>query len=401
MSLIKPQKTLGLVTEYNPFHNGHAYHLKASLALSGADTTVAIMSGYFTQRGEPAIADPFTRAKWAVEAGVDLVLMLPVVFSTASAPMFAFGAIASLDALGAVNALCFGSESGDLEGLKTLTEHLTAIEDDLSTQAKAQANASYNSHRDKLLLERGYVGPSSSNDILGLAYLHALHRLESPIEPLTIKRIQNDYHSKALNTEIASATAVRAGLKASGIDAVSHTIPLCSRQTFEAADFTSPSDALWHQLLLYELRRSSVASLETVHDMPVGMAQRLKAAAAASHSPEAFYKAIQTKAYTNSRLQRVLAKMLLGITKEDLLKDFGTLPTYLRILAFNDAGRALLKASNPSLPLITNAKHYRPDSDIAERQWSLDCYAADLYNLLYQPVKASGEQLRQTPIYIR
>lgn len=400
MSLIKPQKTLGLVTEYNPFHNGHAYHLKASLELSKAEVTVAIMSGYFTQRGEPAIADPFTRAKWAVEAGVDLVLMLPVIFSTASAPMFAFGALACLEALGNVDALCFGSESGDLAQLKALTAHLTDMQDELNRLTKVNSEQTYNALRDQLLLDRGYIGPSSANDILGLAYLHGLHQLNSRIEPLTIKRIENDYHSKDLNTEIASATAVRAGFKAGGSKAVSHTLPKTSLESFEAADFTSPSDALWHKLQVYELRRSRVEDLEQIHDMPVGMAQRLKAAAAATHSLEEFHKAIQTKAYTNSRLQRILAKMMLGITKADLLNDFGTSPSYLRILAFNNKGRALLKNANPTLPLITNAKHFKPASALAQRQWTLDCYAADVYNLLFEPVRASGEQLRKTPLYL-
>lgn len=401
MSLIKTQKTVGLVTEYNPFHNGHAYHLKASLELSGASTSVAIMSGYFTQRGEPAIADPFTRAKWAVESGVDLVLQLPIIFSTASAPMFAFGALASLDALGAIDSICFGSESGNIEPLKALTDQLVTLEKTLSQKTKARADLSYNTLRDQMLSEHGYKGPSSANDILGLAYLHALAKLNSSMEPLAIKRIQNDYHSTDLHHEIASATAVRAGLRSSGSESIKHTLPSSSLATFEQADFTSPDEDLWHQLVLFKLRSSTCDDLLLIHDMPVGLPQRLKEAASKALTREAFYEAIQTKAYTNSRLSRVLAKMLLGIKKTDLENDFGTKPEYLRVLAFNDKGRDILKLSKPNLPIITNGKQYQPVTDLAKRHWELDTYAADLYNLLYKPVKASGEQLRKTPFYFK
>lgn len=399
MALINQNKIVGLITEYNPFHNGHAYHLKASKTATACDYTVAVMSGYFTQRGEAAIADPFTRAKWAVDSGVDLVLQLPVVFSTASAPMFAFGAVATLEALGFVDSLCFGSESGDIHQLISLSHKLEALETTLTLQSKDNADRSFNALRDQLLKDQGVDGPNTANDILGLAYVQALSKLNSTMEPFAIKRIQNDYNSTDYNSSIASATAVRTGLNASGPMAIKHTIPPASFHTLEQDAFTSPSETIWHQLIIHELRKQSIQSLETVHDMPVGLPQRLKEAASKALSQEEFYDAIKTKVYTNSRLSRVLAKMLIGIQKSDLEKDFVTLPEYIRVLAFNDKGRELLKQINSEIPIITNAKHYKPSSLSAARQWTLDLYAADLYNQLFSPAKACGEVLRKVPYY--
>lgn len=410
MFLINSNKILGIVTEYNPFHNGHLYHLEASKRQTGAETVVAVMSGHFTQRGEPAIADPWTRAAWAVNSGVDLVIELPTLFATASAGYFAYGAVYLLNALGCVDGLCFGSESGDLVRLTQLQQQLKTAETDLNAQLKEQAHRSYSRQRSDLLND--FLSPellqlNQANDILGLAYLDALALLKSSIEPSTIQRIVAGYHDESLSSEIASATAIRKALAlGTDFDELVHTLPPATAEGLNSrlASLGSigPNLDLWQEWVLFSLRQKPLDQLLAVHDMADGLAQRMKQLALESQDYHTFEAQLKTKIYTNGRLKRVMAKMLLGIDKSDLLNDFGTNPAHIRILAFNDKGRKLLNEAKPHLPVITNGKHYRPESNLAKRQWEIDCLAADLYALLETPgQRQGGMQFRKPPVYIR
>lgn len=410
MFLINSNKILGIVTEYNPFHNGHLYHLEASKRQTGAETVVAVMSGHFTQRGEPAIADPWTRAAWAVASGVDLVIELPAVFATASAAYFAYGAVFLLNALGCVDSLCFGSESGDLQQLSQLQQQLKTASPVLNAQIKAQAHRSYSRLRSDFLSDSQPTKDlplSQANDILGLAYLDALNMIDSAIEPSTIQRIVAGYHDESLSAEIASATAIRKAIqKNAGWDGFLHTMPPVTSDALKSRlasrGSIGPNLDLWQQWILFSLRQKPLEELLQVHDMADGMAQRMKQLALSAQDYESFESQLKTKIYTTGRLKRVMAKMLLGITKPDLVNDLGTDPCYLRILAFNDKGRKLLSEAKPQLPVITNGKHYRPESEAAKRQWAIDCQAADLYALLEAPGhRQGGMQFRKPPVYIR
>lgn len=401
MSLINYPKSLGLITEYNPLHNGHIYHIRESKQKTGAETVIAVMSGHFTQRGEPAIADPWQRAKWALESGVDLVIELPVLFSTSSAAYFAHGAIFLLDAL-CVDTLCFGSESGDINALASTVSLLKQTLPSLSEHVRNQPGKSYSQHRSAILSEQNpSLNLNRSNDILGIAYLESLHRIESKIEPFTIKRIQNDYHSEVIESAIASATAIRKATREGQYDAIMLATPSAVSAYLTDGALIRPNIDLWQEWIMMLLRHAGLEQLENVHDMASGLPQRL-VQGSRLESYAAFENAIQTKIFTSGRLKRCLCKMVLGIEKKDLLNDCQTNPQYIRILGFNEKGRKFLNQTEAKLPIITNAKHYRPENPEAMRQWALDQKAADLYALLLTgDSRRAGRELRTPPFYAR
>ncbi|MDD3173479.1 MAG: nucleotidyltransferase family protein, partial [Herbinix sp.] len=212
-------KVVGLITEYNPFHNGHKYHIEEAKRLTGADFAVIVMSGDFVQRGTPAIIDKYTRAEMALRNGVDLVLELPVCYATGSADFFARGAVSLLDKLGIVDFLCFGSESGDIKLLREAAQFLLetpeAFDDRL--QAFLKDGLTYPAARAKALKhtleakeevnEQALVQVlTDPNNILGIEYIKALLRFNSSIQPITIKRIAAGYHDIHLS-EHPSQTA--------------------------------------------------------------------------------------------------------------------------------------------------------------------------------------------------
>lgn len=402
MSLIFPNQTLGIITEYNPFHNGHRYHIEASKKETGSHTVIAVMSGHFTQRGEPALFDPWTRAKWALLNGVDLVIELPVIFSTASAAYFAHGAIYLLSALG-VDTLCFGSESGDIRQLSHVARLTNDMKASLKSQTLQQNDKSYSVLRSEQLNKEGFDSINRANDILGIAYLEALLNLQSPIKPHTIKRAVNDYHSLDLSQAIVSATAIRSALgdAQQTREQLLHTMPFETYATLLNESQRQADMRQWHDWILMLLRKHSPEELSHIHDMAVGLPERLTTMAANAHHYSDFEKAIQTKIFTSGRLRRVLAKMVLGIEKTDLLNDEATAPQYIRILGFTENGRSFLNRAKPNLPVITNGKNYIPDSEISKRHWQLDNRAANLHALLRKETAVSGSEMRTPPVYIK
>lgn len=405
--MINSDKILGIVTEYNPFHNGHLYHIETSKNHTHSQVVVAVMSGHFTQRGEPAIADPWTRATWAIQAGADLVIELPTIFATSSASYFAYGAIFLLESLGVVDTICFGSESGNLDELLHLKQTLKNNPNLQSLTLKSNAHQSYSTQRSRFLENQAdeTIKLTKSNDILGLSYLEALDRLNSTIEPKTIKRIVSNYHDESLTETISSATAIRSGIGSGlSLETMRHTLPDSCFDSLQSilSENRSPNISLWQEWCLFYLRHTPLDRLQLVHDMPDGLSQRMKQLALESCNYAEFEQKLKTKIYTNGRLKRVIAKMLLGIEKTDLINDCGTNPEYLKILAFNNAGRQLLNRAKPTLPVITNGKHFRPCNPFAQRQWEIDCLAANLYSLLLQNnFRRGGKNYTQSPVYIK
>lgn len=392
---------LGIVTEYNPFHNGHAYHIKASKEKTGSRAVVAVMSGHFVQRGEPAIADKWTRAKWALQNGVDLVIELPFLFATSSSEHFAFGAVSLLNALGCVDTLCFGSESGSIDSLNAYSQWQIDHKEDITAALKNNPALSFSEVRDKL----GESTMNRSNDILGISYLMSLNRLNSPIKAFTIERIANQYKQKSIEGTIASATAIRESLKLNtqSLDVISATMPLSTAESIFSPSFESPSAEALDLIVLSFLRLTSLKALSEIHDMPTGFEHRLKKAALSCQSVEALVTLCQTKHLTKGRIQRIIVKALLGVRKEDLLNDCQTTPGYIRILGFNETGKKILRQSNSNLPLITNVGKAHLTLPSAIRQLEFDCMATDLYALLFDPKKPSlaGQDFYQSPLSVK
>lgn len=386
-------KVLGIIAEYNPYHNGHSLHIKKSKKLTGADYIIAVMSSNFVQRGEPAIADKWTRTKMALSDGIDLVLELPTLYSTSSAEFFAASAIKLLQDTGIVTMLSFGSESGTLLDLSTLASAFleekktfsSALQQELKQGVSfpaARMNAFKKSTGNKTL------SLYSPNDILGVEYLKALKRLSSSIQPFTVKREKAQYHSLNTTDNIASATALRHLLSKQENADLTPFIPSASLSFFLDAikEEIAPvyPDAL-SPFLNYCLRTQSLNDISQILDIKEGLENRIYAVSEQNDTFHKITEAVKTKRYPYTMIQRALLHIILHIKKEEFLfyNQKGFCP-YLRVLGFRKESRFLLSSlsQQAKLPVITNTKKISSFSSHAQSFFELEKKATDLYFLM-------------------
>lgn len=381
-------RTAGIIAEYNPFHNGHLYQITYTKEKLGADYIIVAMSGDYVQRGTPALLPKHVRAEMALRCGADLVLELPVSVSTASAEFFAQGGVSLLDGLGVVDLLCFGSEAGEVSALKELAEVLIKEPEEYKTMLKAllSQGQSFPSARSQALLEyfknpRNFPGDdfdgvlipllneiteilASPNNILGIEYCKALQRLDSRIKPVTIKRSGSGYHETNISEKKhASATAIRRLFlkKAHNFMAscdASANLTGVKEQIPEAA-YTTLTDALLHNafvteedfnsVLHYCLLTKNQSELCRFLDISEDLAQRIINQRNCYHGFSDFASLLKTKEITQTRIQRALMHLMLGITEVP-----SSLP-YARVLGFRKDSTPLLKEikNKTSIPLIT------------------------------------------------
>ncbi len=414
---------LGIIAEYNPFHNGHLYHLEQAKSLTGARYTVCVMSGNFIQRGEPALINKWARTKSAILSGIDLVIELPVVYSMASAEFFGFGGVKLLDSLGIVDYLCFGSENGSTVSLDEIAEILLNEPASYREYLKEHLDkglsfpASRKSALLKYLSKMGADTDSleetmrSSNNILGIEYLKALKKLGSTIKPVTIKRIISTYNSKELAGSIASATAVRKNIfdnsRKIDFDALKKVIPDNSlsilKEEFECG--RGPVfPCMYETLLLGLARRMRTEDFSSLPYVNEGLENRLKAASGTSGSIEQYLETVCTKRYTRTRIQRILSSILTGLTKNefDEFNKFGG-PQYIRVLGFNSNGRELLSKIKKSaaLPVIVKAADFKNSCNpLLKRMLEIEASATDIYVLAHSNTefKRAGQEFTQNLI---
>ncbi|PWW06354.1 putative nucleotidyltransferase [Paenibacillus cellulosilyticus] len=357
-------RTVGIVVEYNPFHNGHYYHVQQSRKITGADAVVAVMSGHFLQRGEPALLDKWTRAEMALRGGCDLVLELPAAYSTQSAEWFARGAVATLDATGVVDALCFGSESGDIRSFRAAAQLLReepasfkqALNDRLAEGVPYPAAYEYalSAHA----AEQGIppLAVAQPNNSLGLHYTLAIERIGSAINPYTIRREKSGYNDQTPSDEsIASATAIRKLLLEAGdLDAARPFVPQTTLTLMKrdrdmgriAADWR-----LFEKQLLHSIMTRSIEELGEIHEMTEGLEHRLLHTVRQLSEVrfESLLEQLKTKRYTRTKLQRALLAVLLNHKKSDFASNkLAEGPGYIRVLGFTPTGQALLKKMRTS-----------------------------------------------------
>lgn len=384
-------KVVGLVTEYNPFHNGHLYHLEESKKQTQSTHSIAVMSGHFLQRGEPAILDKWSRAKAAVEAGVDLVLEIPTLFSCSSAEYFAFGSVALLNSLNIVDTLCFGSEDGQLETMNNIADKLLSNCKDFEARLQNALNEGHSYPKARTLaLETDF--DFKANNILGIEYLKALKQLNSSIEPATIKRVHAAYLDENLSGHIASATAIRK--HAHDLAAVKAYVPT---STFNILNQHQVYPKDMTQIILYKIRSSSLEALRDVHDMAEGLEYKIKKVAEKVNNFDELIEGVISKRFTKTRIQRILVKMLLNIKKEDMIN---IRPAYGRVLAFNDQGQQLLKKIKKcsDVPIITNINKCHLD-EAAKKMLDYDILATNIYKLL-TPNYTGGDDYLKQPIRV-
>ena len=352
-------RAVGLITEYNPFHNGHLHHLRESLRVTGAEVAVAVMSGHFLQRGEPALVDKWVRAEMALRAGVDVVVELPFPWACNSAPQFALGAVRALQALG-VEALCFGSESGEPAALQRCAELLLTEEARIAerTAHLLRRGINYPTARARCLAELGVADGellAAPNNILGIEYLKALRQTGAAIVPHTIPRIGAGFHEERAVGDIASATGIRHRLGRG--EEVADFIPLSARAPFVAAlaaGHVLDEEHLYRLLLARLLRGAD--SLRRLYQVEEGIAERLYAAACDSDGYAELVAAVKSRHLTRTRVQRLLAYVLNEVKAEEMTAWLESGPLYLHLLGATEKGRAWLAGGRKArtLPLVGN-----------------------------------------------
>lgn len=411
----------GIIAEYNPFHNGHLYQLREATRLTGQPVVVA-MSASFMQRGEPACLSKWLRARLAVENGAALVLELPTAFSLRSAQFFASGGVQLLAATGSVNTLSCGVESPELD-FWALAQNITSDAAQGRIRALLSQGKSYAAACVAVLSEaqqeagvtamqassnegKAFAGLTKPNDILALEYAKALQATD--IKPLFIERRGDGYNDREISGTMSSATAIRQALNNSD-DGWQQAVPASVRQAL--LDNSPGYDAalLW-QLLRYRLRLMSVDAIADACQCSEGLENLLKDAAACPSFTEAL-QLCTSKRYTTSRIRRLFMQLLLDVPRwrwED------NAPAYLRVLAFNDTGRQLLKQmkSTASLPIITGLYRNWPQrlqhlsmrqQQIYIKQLELELKATELWSLLQlnPSLNRCGNDYLISPSYVK
>ena len=455
------KKAVGIIAEYNPFHNGHAYHLAESLAASGADVSVAVISGNFTQRGEPAILDKWSRARMACEGGVNLVVEMPAIFACNNAGYFARAGVEILESLG-VSCISFGSECGDIGKLRALAEVMDARQAEIeeAVRAACKDGCSYPRARAEVLSEMlggetvevpsernlgrnvadvlsepilaGEVTEilSKPNNVLALEYLRCMRRAQ----PLTIKRLGAGYNDARLAADdeacesgaaeapwgeaagsclgckepaagepgkFASAAGVRNSIYSTGCDleasGIASYVPESTYQILRANQDSITQTEALFPLLIQRILTSTADELNAIFGAEEGLGNKHKAGVRYYKSYEDIIEDLKSKRYTRTRIARILVMTLLGITRADVKSA----KNYIRILAFDEKGSEYLKeikkAEVSALPIITNINREASLYPEIAKTLDFDIKATDLYNLAARRDLYAGSEYVQHP----
>ena len=392
---------LGIVAEYNPFHNGHLHHLIESKRVTNSEYSIAVMSGNFTQRGEVSIVNKWSKAQMAIENGIDLVIELPTLYAISSAENFASGAIKILDSVGVVDFISFGSECDNISTLDDIAnvlvnepaEYKTLLSHELSS------GASFPKARERALMMylndvRRFANVlSAPNNILGIEYLKALKRQKSYIQPITIKRNSSNHSDTELpvNSRFASGSAIRNSCQSFDITLLQKFMP---EPSYEVLDNNIKNGNIvrdisdFDKVIIYTLRKMTTDEIANLPDVSEGLEFAIKSAAHSCNSVVELLNIVGTKRYTKTRLQRILLYAILGITKRDMQISMSTNP-YIRVLGFNDNGRKIISEisnRNSKIELITSVKKFmdKCSNKNLKMMMEKDIWATNVYTLGYE-----------------
>ena len=391
-------KVLGIIAEYNPFHNGHLLHLTKSKEETGAEYSICIMSGNFVQRGNTSIVNKWVKTEMALKSGIDLVLELPTVYSISSAENFAEGAIKLLNSLKIVDTVSFGSENSDIDILNRfsgiLYEEPKQYVEFLNEELKK--GLSFPKARENAILlylnDQKYSNIlNQPNNTLAIEYLKALKKYKSHIMPITIKREKAFYNSNCIVDEYASATAIRNMIVNNQFNDIRKVMPRLAydllMQEIENKQYVIDISK-FEKEILYSIRRLSTADLKKFPEVNEGLENSIKNAANSCNTLAELINIIKTKRYTQTRIQRILLYILLNITKKDMYISRKTVP-YARILGYSQKGKALISEiykANPKIALITSVKNFFDSSNNKTYKHMLnkDVLATNIYTLAYK-----------------
>ena len=388
---------LGIVSEYNPFHNGHLHHLEVSKQITKTDFSVVVMSGNFVQRGDTSLINKWVKTEMALKAGIDLVIELPTVYAISSAENFADGAIKILNSLGVVDFVSFGSEIGEITPLNDIANILYREPKEFSSLITAQLKSGLSFPRAREIAINQFFGTSKKyseilnnpNNILGIEYLKSLKKHRIHIRPLTIKLDYSDYNSTKIKKGIASATAIRTMIE--NKKNVHYVVPF---ETYELLDEEInsgriiPNLSVFEKEIIYTLRRMTLSEIANIPDVSEGLENKIKLAANNFNTLPELIANIKSKRYTQSRIQRILLYALLNITQKDINSSKRVTP-YIRVLGFNKHGKRIISAiaaANPKLKIIVSVKKFVENSNdtTLRNMISKDILATNIYTLGYK-----------------
>ncbi len=391
-------RVLGIIAEYNPFHNGHLYHIARTKQETNAQYIVAVISGNFVQRGNTSIVNKWVKARMALLNGVDLVIELPTVYSISSAENFAEGAIKIFNSLGVVDTVSFGMEASDISTLNNIAnvlysepkEYITMLGHELkkgNSFPKARENALMVYLND---IKRYANVLSGSNNILAIEYLKAMKKTKSTITPIGIKREKVLYNDKYIVDEFASATAIRKMLMTNQLNDISKVMPRNSYLKLgeELKNGHYVIDlSRFEKEIIYTLRKMSVADVAKLPDVSEGLETSIKNAADSCNTLEELINIVKTKRFTQTRIQRILLYALLGIDKKKMETSRKITP-YVRVLGFNNKGKELISEMmnlNPKLNVVTSVKKYIDEvaNKNLKEMLETDILATNIYTLGY------------------
>jgi len=398
-------KILGIIAEYNPFHNGHIYQIEKAKEITKADFVIVVLSGSFTQRCEPSIFSKWARTNMALNCGVDLVIELPFPFSTASAEGFARGGVSLLTALRCVDYICFSSESGDIEQLIYAKNAVISPLVDEKIMLHLKSGITYAVARQKAVKDVFGVKISkileSPNNILAVEYLKALDYFSSKIKPFTIKRIGSGHNQEGKVDNYSSASFIRKQLL-SRKDNCQNTMPLMVNKIIEN-EIDKGKIAQFNELeraIILSLRVMGVDKIKQTPQVNEGIQTRIYNACVKANNLEQLYELAKTKRYTMSRIRRTVLWAFIGIKKQHI---FNRVP-YIRVLGFNDNGRIILRKikKNSKLPIITKPSFCQKKlSEKAQKIFDVETKASELWSLCCKQVLLGGLDRTESPIYYR
>lgn len=386
-------KILGIITEYNPFHNGHIYHIEKSKQITGADYVIAVMSGSFTQQGNISLYDKFKRAKIATENGVDLVIELPTIYSNSSSEYFAKGSISLLNSLNIVDCICFGSESGNINLLSNISNTIINNEENIwnDISYNLKQGISFAKAREqsitKYLDKEEIIEFSKPNNILAIEYLNSLSRLNSKIKPYTITRNSSNFNDNTIskNTIFTSATSIRNHIyNKEDLSCLEKFIPEDMLNIICNVEPTFNDKLL--NILKYKIITNSKENLSNINEITEGLENRIISAISNSNTYNELIENIKSKRYQMSKIKRMLNNIILNISKENFEKMYKSNEQYAHVLKVSKRGKVLLSniAKNSSIPLITsiNDNILTSLSDIQKSMIDLDILATNIHSIL-------------------
>ncbi|HLR21379.1 MAG TPA: nucleotidyltransferase [Tissierellaceae bacterium] len=391
-------KTIGFITEYNPFHHGHKYHLEQSLSETQATHSLAIMSSSFVQRGEPSIVDKWTKTKMAINNGIDLVIELPFIYSTQSAELFAYGAINIMESLNIVDYISFGSEIGDLEPLANISNILLEEPYEYKNHLQKSLNKGLSFPASRNIAISNFLRSQNkyhsydytnilkqSNNILGIEYLKSLTKLNSSIKPVTIARKGANYKNSTLDLNLSSATGIRNSIFKNGVNSVEDFVPI---ETFQLLLEYKNKHKVFNTLSNYEpilnflLLTKDPCDISQYFDVNEGLENRIISCSETGGNIYDIIEKISTKRYPKTRIQRILLHILIDLRKSTINLLFKNQPPYIRVLGSNKKGYEILRKikDNSNIPIIQKFTDYKDYQNVFLNKFiKFEKKATDLY----------------------